>query len=257
MITPIDLHAAHAIGFAVDGSVSDADLDTIAEEIDAKAGDYQKLRLYVELRRFPDFDGVRTLLRGLRAKTVHFGKIEKYALVTDSSWIKPLATAADYLVSTIDFKTFTAGNAEVAQAWLLNDTPAPEHTSAISEVAHFADPNVVAIAVSGKLHKADYDRINLILTSHANAHSLLLEIREITGLSLKAIMDELKSDVDVWDRFEKVAVVGHTGWLPAATRVADWFTPNLDVRYFDVTDVAGARLWLGVRKNVGTDVAPR
>ncbi len=249
MITPIELHAAHAVGFAVDGTVSSSDLDRIVGAIDAKSVDHHKVRLYVELRRFPNFDSMLTAIKGLRAKSKNFDAIEKYALVTDSTWLKPLATAADYLVASINFRTFPVADAEIAQAWLLNDEAAPTPPSAIAKVDNFEDPNIVALAISGKLHKADYRRVNELMDAHQDAHSLYLEIREIHGLSLIGIMDGLKADVKALQRFEKVAVVGYQSWLPAATRVADWLTPKLDVRYFDVTDVAGARLWLGVRKN--------
>lgn len=256
MITPIDLHAAHAVGFAIDGSVSDADLARVYEQIDAAAGADGKTRLYIELRGFPTFDGVKTFVQAVRRKTGAFEKIEKYALVTDRPWIGKLTTVADYVTARMDVRTFDVAEADVAQAWLLNDEPTPEPPSAIEPVEFFDDPNVVAVAVNGKLRKRDYDVLDREMNAKPAATSLYLEIRKINGLSLNAIMDELEADAKTIARYEKVAVVGWQSWLPAATRVADWLTPKLDVRYFDVNDAAGARLWLGVRKNTGTDVAP-
>ena len=249
MLTPIDLHAKHAVGFAVDGTLTAADLERVTAAIDAAAADHGTARLYVELRSLPSLEGVSEIVRAIRAKSAGIAKVEKYAIVTDKGWIAPLTKVAGYALPSMELHVFPLTEADVAQTWLVNDEPAPAPPASIEPVEFFDDPSVVALAVTGKLRKPDYEIFNALVDARPEATSLYVEIREVKGLEVRAIVDELQSDAKVLSRFEKCALVGHRGWLSATATVADWLTPGLDVKYFDVTDAAGARLWLGVRKH--------
>ncbi len=246
MVSPIDLKARHAVGFAVDGSISAEDLKALSARIDAAAGEHDKIRLYAELREFDGFSGISQLLRSLRLKVDSINKVEKYALVVERGFFSNLTTLADYVTPNMTIKVFDVHQADVAQAWLVNDEPEPAPPPALVQVEYFNEPGVVAVALTGKLHSGDYKVLNKMIADHPESKSLFFEIREIKGLSLKAIVDDLKTSVRSLGQFKKMAIVGWQSWLPAATKIADWVTPGLDVRYFDVNDVASARLWLGV-----------
>lgn len=255
MLTPVDLHAKHAVGFAVDGALTAADLERVTSAIDAAAADHGKARLYVELRRLPTLDSVSDIVRAIRAKSNGIAKVEKYAIVTDKGWVGPLTTVAGYALPSMEMHVFPLAEADVAQTWLVNDEPAPAPPASIEPIEFFDDPNVVALAITGKLRKPDYDTFNALIDARPEATSMYVEIRAVKGLEVRAIVDELQSEARTLANFEKCALVGHQGWLSATATVADWLTPGMDVKYFDVADAAGARLWLGVRKNRETGLA--
>ena len=255
MLTPVDLHAKHAVGFAVDGALSAADLERLTAAIRAAAADGRPARLYIELRSFPSLEGVRDVVRAIRAKSVGIAEVEKYAIVTDQGWVGPLATVAGYALPAMEVHVFGLAEADIAQTWLVNDEPAPAPPASIQPVDFFDDPNVVAVAIDGKLRKPDYAIFDALIDARPAATSLYVEIRAVRGLEVRAIVDELRSEVKTLANFEKCALVGWQSWLPATATVADWLTPGMDVKYFDVKDAAGARLWLGVRKNRETGLA--
>ncbi len=256
MLTPIDLHASHAIGFAIDGTITSADIATLNERLSAAASDGDRVRLYVELRSFPSLGGVSDMVKLIRTKLDAIDKVDKYAIVTDKGWVEPLASVAGYALSSMEMHVFPLAKAGEAQSWLVNDEAAPAPPASIERVEFFDEPNVVGVVINGKLRKPDYAVFNRLINEKPDATSMYVEIRAIKGLELNGIMNELRSELKTLDNFEKCAIVGYQAWLPAATRVADWLTPNFDVRYFDLDDVVGAQQWLGVKKNRGTGLAP-
>ncbi len=113
----------------------------------------------------------------------------------------------------------------------------------------------LVVCVSGILTKEDYDRmlpeLEPILRHHGKWR-ILFEMTDFHGWEPAALWEELKFD---WAHFrnfsdiERCAMVGDQKWQSMIATLSKPFT-GAAVRYFDHTDLAGARMWLNESPHV-------
>jgi hypothetical protein len=105
------------------------------------------------------------------------------------------------------------------------------------------------VCVSGLLTKEDYDRmlpeLEPVLRQHGKWR-ILFEMTDFHGWEPAALWEELKFD---WAHFrdfsniERCAMAGDKKWQSVMATLSKPFT-SAAIRYFDLTDLAGARNWL-------------
>lgn len=106
--------------------------------------------------------------------------------------------------------------------------------------------NIVALKVSGKLTKADYDHVLPILETKILQFGKIRLYAEVENLelpSLNALWQDLKFDVKHYNDFSHVAVVGEPEWLSALTKLASPLVPA-EVRVFKKGESSDALNWL-------------
>jgi hypothetical protein len=108
---------------------------------------------------------------------------------------------------------------------------------------------LIVFHVSGILTKEDYDLIlpqaKTLLRQHGTLR-VLFEMTDFHGWEPAALWEELKFD---WAQFsdlssfDRCAMVGDRKWESIMATLSKPFT-SAEIRYFDHTDLAGARKWL-------------
>jgi hypothetical protein len=105
---------------------------------------------------------------------------------------------------------------------------------------------LVAVQVSGKLVKADYERcvpeFDRLIRQHGKLY-LLFELSDFHGWEVGALWDEIKLDLKHFDDIERLAVVGDKRWEKDMVAFYRPFT-EATIRYFDQGNAAEARKWL-------------
>ena len=105
---------------------------------------------------------------------------------------------------------------------------------------------LVAVQVTGKLVKADYERCVPELDRLTRQHGklcLLFELTDFHGWEAGALWDEIKLDVKHFADIERLAVVGDKRWEHDMMTFYKPFT-KATIRYFDQANAAEARKWL-------------
>ena len=108
-------------------------------------------------------------------------------------------------------------------------------------------PSQLHIVVSDTLEKSDYDKLQPALANMAKQHdsfTLLWDMRDFTGWSLKAGWEDIKTDSDYNDKVRKTAMVGENKWQKWMTILSKPFAKG-ELRYFDSSDLSEAKAWLG------------
>ena len=104
----------------------------------------------------------------------------------------------------------------------------------------------VAVQVSGKLVKADYEllvpELDRLIRQHGKL-CLLFELTDFHGWEAGALWDEIKLDVKHFADIERLAVVGDKRWEHDMMTFYKPFT-KATIRYFDQANAAEARKWL-------------
>jgi hypothetical protein len=105
---------------------------------------------------------------------------------------------------------------------------------------------LVAVQVTGKLVKADYERcvpeFERLIRQHGKLR-LLFEMTDFHGWEAGALWDEIKLDIKLFADIERLAVVGDKKWEHGMATFSKPFT-RATIRYFDQANAAEARKWL-------------
>ena len=105
---------------------------------------------------------------------------------------------------------------------------------------------VIALHVSGKLEKADYEHFVPEFARLARQRGklrVLFDMRDFHGWKASAAWEDLKFGVEHFSDIERLAMVGEEKWQQGMARFCKPFT-KATVRYFDHVDGAQAREWL-------------
>ena len=104
---------------------------------------------------------------------------------------------------------------------------------------------LLAIHVSGKLVKADYEQFVPEFERLVRQHGKLRVLFDVTGFhGWGGLWDEIKFDIIHFADIERLAMVGDKKWQHGMATFSKPFT-KAATRYFDNGDAAEARKWLG------------
>jgi translation initiation factor IF-3 len=108
------------------------------------------------------------------------------------------------------------------------------------------NPNIIAVRVSGKLSKADYEtfvpEVERLIEEHDKVR-ILFEMRDFHGWELGALWEDTKFDIKHFTHIERLAMLGDKKWEKGMAAFCRPFT-TAKIRYFDVADEAEARSWI-------------
>ena len=105
---------------------------------------------------------------------------------------------------------------------------------------------ILAVHVSGKLAKADYEHFvpefERLLLQHGKLR-VLFDMTDFHGWEAGALWADIKFDSKHFADIERIAMVGETKWESAMATFCKPFT-TAKIRYFDHADGEEARKWL-------------
>ncbi len=246
MISTFPLRNDNLIGFTIDGTVDQAGLDKLIDLIEDRARAHDKIRLLANIRSVSGWDSLTTFWKNLRAKKELVGKIEKYALLSDSGWVKWMTGPVDWLFPGIEYRHFQLSEGEAAHTWLAA-LLSPEPPAALRRL-DMAEDGVLGLAISGTMQPKDYETLNILLDTQVEAHGkakLYLEIIDWEGINFRSLFEDFKTSLRYYAKIERMAVIGDQSWLKAATKISDLLTPGLEMQAFPTTDRKRAIGWLG------------
>jgi len=105
---------------------------------------------------------------------------------------------------------------------------------------------VIALHVSGKLEKEDYEQFVPEFARLSRQHGklrLLFDMSGFHGWKVSAAWADFKFGVEHFSDIERLAMVGEKKWQQGMATFCKPFT-KASVRYFDHADGAEARKWL-------------
>jgi hypothetical protein len=110
------------------------------------------------------------------------------------------------------------------------------------------DGRILEIQAQGKLTHEDYQKLVPEFERLVNAHgkiNVLFEMVDFHGWQAMALWDDLKFSLTHLMQIDRLAMVGNKLWEEGLTNFCAPFT-HADVRFFDPTQYAEARAWLGL-----------
>lgn len=103
--------------FTIDGKIDETGMSGLYQVLKTHSKN-SKISLMAIVKDFDGFDHVKTLIHGLKVDFAAIGKINKYAIVTDETWIKKMEKIGDFLTPGMPMKVFSLHDKNNAVAWL-------------------------------------------------------------------------------------------------------------------------------------------
>ncbi|MTB53475.1 STAS/SEC14 domain-containing protein [Lewinella sp. W8] len=246
MISVFPLSQDNMLGFTLDGEVDDEGIRKLLIAVEAKVITHGRLRLLGNVKNIGGFQSFQTFWKMLKKKQELWDKIEKYAILTDHSWLASLTSSVDWLTPRMEIKTFALSEGELAHEWLKKN-PEPKVSNAVKEI-DLGEEHLLGIAVVDKMEVADYDRINVLIEEQVKKYGkarMLLEIVDVSGFSGQALLEDLKTGIKNYKNVERMAIIGDQSWLKTTVKLGDLLTPGLELSAFNTTERKRAISWLG------------
>lgn len=109
-----------------------------------------------------------------------------------------------------------------------------------------AGGKILAVRLSGKLSKQDYERlgpeVERLIRQHKKVR-VLCELHDFHGWEAGALWADVKFDLKHFADIERLALVGEARWEQGMAVFCKPFT-TAKVRYFDSSKLAEARDWI-------------
>lgn len=106
---------------------------------------------------------------------------------------------------------------------------------------------LLAVHVSGKLAKSDYEHLVPEFERLCRLHGKLNVLFDMTGFhgwTAGALWEDIKFDLTHFGDIERLAMVGDKKWQEGMATFCKPFT-KATIRYFEHTDSVEAKKWLG------------
>jgi len=127
------------------------------------------------------------------------------------------------------------------------NTKTKERTMPV-ELTERHDGKILEVQASGRLSNEDYRQFVPAferLTKQHGKINVLFEMVDFHGWEAAALWDDLKFNLTHLSQIERLAMVGNKKWEQGMANFCAPFT-HADVRFFDPTQFADARDWLGI-----------
>ena len=228
------------ISLIPDGPLTQEDFERIAEKVDPIIEEQGGLNgVLIEAEKAPGWADFQSMVSHLTFLKDHHKTIRKVAVVTDSQLMSQAPSIAKHFVEA-EVKSFDLGSKKEAKSWILSPRQA-----ALVPIAF--DGPVVGLKVVGKIEKQDLKELEPAIDAKLETYpkiGIYVEMDKFYGISLAALVEDMKYAFPKWRRFAKKAVVTDKKWVKELYKVAKDWTGGIKVKQFDSDEQQKARKWV-------------
>ena len=115
------------------------------------------------------------------------------------------------------------------------------------EMLDLQSDKAVGLVISGKIQRADIDKVYAQVNdklSRVNKLSVYVEVDELGGISLDALIEDVKQGIPKIRKLEKKAVVSSAKWLEVFTKLGDKLFPSFEAKHFTPEQKEEAEAWV-------------
>lgn len=229
--------------FSIEGKIDEKSAKEFYALLESKALKHEKMKLLGSIREFPSFECLKAFTATMSMKAAALKNIEKYAILSDRSWIDVFAPVGNFLTPGIPMKKFSLLEIEDAIEWLEKEKP---ETSPML-VGQIEGTDIHTFTINGKMDELGMSAIYNILKNKTGDSKikLLAIIEDFDGFdNVKTLFQGLKVDLAAIGNIEKYAMVTDKKWIKKMEKVGDFLTPGMPMKVFPLSETAKAVAWL-------------
>ena len=222
----------------IDGKVDYEKVNTFYKQLKTIAEREGHVNVLVEVRKLEGIQNFTALFNDLKTKWFVLRHLRKCAFVTYSEMTDNIVEMTDFLTPGIAIKTFEYDEMQNAVDWIDFPLRDERHGLAIKDMRGY-----LHLVVYDTLTKADYKLLETVVGRFDTKISVLLEFADFEGITPKAFWEDLKLGFKGLGKFKNIAVV-HDKNLKTILEVANFVTPNTQLKLFRYTEIKEAINWL-------------
>lgn len=224
--------------------LSEEDFRRLTATIDSYLRDHNDLRgLVIVTEKFPGWDSLKAFSSHLKFVQDHHQKIQKIALVSDSSLLSAAPHLARYFVEA-KIRHFDFSDIEQAKSWTASEKDSRGQFTSLEGLPE----DVIAFRAEGTIEREDYEKtliptIERKLDTNKKIKLLLWFGDEFKGYSAGAMWDDAWFGTKHLADFSKIAVVSDVNWLRHSVKL---FAPLIpaQIQLFANADIDAAKVWI-------------
>ncbi len=115
------------------------------------------------------------------------------------------------------------------------------------ELIEIESSKAIGLRVSGKIEEED---IKLVIDAvnekfkYEEKLAVYVELVEFGGISMKALIEDIKFAFPNLKKFTKKAVVSDKSWHETLTEISDKLFPFIELKHFGIEEKEKAKLWV-------------
>jgi hypothetical protein len=111
----------------------------------------------------------------------------------------------------------------------------------------FDADNVVGMRIDGRIGDEAFDQVLAAIEQKMATHDkvrLYVEMQSFGGMSMQALLKDIRFGLGHWSRFDREAIVTDKGWMKTLVPVMDKLVPGIEVKVFPSERQGDARQWV-------------
>lgn len=244
MFKKLNISEGNLLAYELEGEIDESGIELFYRDLKELSDRKEKVRLYLEFKNFKGWDGVNAFELTMKSKLMSWGKIGKYAVVTDTPFLHNSAPLADFITPNYPVKVFSNAEKQKAIDWIQEPITPPELQI---ELMHLNLEGVVGFVVKGKLGSHEYEVINKVLAEIVEIYpevNLLVEITNWKGWTLAGMWDDFRTGIEYYRHISKFALISGESIVEAAAKVSGLISPKMKVKHFAPEQKQEAINWL-------------
>jgi len=108
-------------------------------------------------------------------------------------------------------------------------------------------PNVLGLKVLGKIQDDDMKKMIAVCEEKMQSFeriAIYVEVVEMKGISIDALLTDLKFALPNLKRFSKKAVVSESKWHEPLAKISDKIFSSIEIRHFSPEERENAKKWV-------------
>ena len=236
--------------FKSSGRLTEQDAKNLTQSFKEFKKNKQKIKLLGIIEETPLPKNFSTLDDLVKLKTSAISVLEKYAIISHKEWVDNFITIGNFFTPGLPIKSFKTEDREEAINWLQKENIKehnPKDYLSNIEIKKL-NPNIFEININHKkINHAAMTAIYNLISNQENDEKLNIMIifESFPSFdSLKALIEGLKIDFKAIGSIKKYAVVSDAKYIESYTKIGDFMTPGLAMKFFDKDEIEKARNWI-------------
>lgn len=224
------------------GAFTEADFEQLNDAVDQHLASGGRLKgLVIDAPSFPGWASLSGLISHIRFVKDHHKLLARVAFVSDNGFLQALPKVGRHFVQA-EVRHFDGGDAGEAVGWVAE---APEQPAEPLRWAWFPENGVMWISVDGKVTSAAYQKLLAEMESifeQRSPISFLVDLEDLDDVEIGAMMADMKFGFSHLKHLDRIALVGHEGWIRKLASLPNPF--SVKVKAFSKDEEEGAWGWL-------------
>jgi len=234
--------------FEISGDISEKEMHEFMELLETKASD-NKIKLLGIFKEFPGFENFKAFNETLKLKSKAFNAIEKYAILTDKSWLEALLPIGNMLTPNLPLKSFKLNEQIEAIEWLdddLNNTVSAREHLTNMEIEKIAGTHIYRFVIDERVDEPGVEALYEIFKNEEKDDIRLMAVlKNFKSYSdINVILSGLKADFSALKKVTKYAILTDKKWVANIAEMEGKIFKKMDIKTFTLSEEHVAMDWL-------------